>query len=106
MQPPVICVAACPWHCLVVNNSLQQDSKYKNITLLLFILMQFFYSCLFRFKILPVYLDNPGIRHPPRNFRHSFRLLLLAITIRQLDVFWLLTMCAETLTYLENLLLL
>jgi heme/copper-type cytochrome/quinol oxidase subunit 4 len=20
MQPPVMCVAACPWHCLVVNN--------------------------------------------------------------------------------------
>jgi hypothetical protein len=19
MQPPVICVAACPWHCLVIN---------------------------------------------------------------------------------------
>jgi len=32
-------------------------------------------------------------------------LLLLAITLGQLDVFWLLTVCAEMLTFLGNLLL-
>ena len=52
--------------------------------------------------MLPVYLDNTGIRDLLETLSC---LLLLAITLRQLNVFWLLTMCAETLTSLGNLLI-